>query len=974
MDLVFLSPNIHHGSAAQLWQGMTTQLNKDRLFIIAGGRIGAIRGAEALHNQLYGLVSPGNFQAGISWISALSGILSDQGVRKFHEPMNGIPWVAIGADLPGAPSITIDAYSGMVQLLSHMTEVHGCRRFAFIRGPENHGSAEDRYRAFVDFIRNRRLVWEEQRVLGPSDWTAGADVIRQALDEEALVPGRDFQALIGSSDLQSHEAAVLLRERGFEYPGDFLLCGFNNSPESRIGSPGLTTVHMPFEMIGAQALDLARNGGGSSRCISPGLIVRESCGCSTQAMTQAVAPDGWRNRKMAAALQNFEHALWHFSSLEDLSRILQEHLQEMGIDSAFVVKMADKTGAQAWTLLAGFLPGVMITGKQDFQAGLLLPPPLFSKLQEGKAWFILSLADKEAAHGHLLVQCGPETADLYEQIRISLTGALRNYSLLEQLRQARDQARKAEEVKSRFLIHAGAELQNPVRELLQLSMAFPEAVMPQFRKRLAVLHQLTEDLGDFSRSQVEDLAINPSVVDLRSLLGALYPGGHQLSPVPLVHVDACRLTQVLGGLSRLAGEVNQKPARVELCCQRQGLHLSLYFNQKGDIPTPLGESISQILYRHILMLHGGRLVIGDEDGKISAHLELPFPSFRGSIPVSCSGSIFLALTDGRSSQDGELSPCQDLVRQLGGELLVPSPEELFSILPSRLDGVFFDPDTADPRLWRSLMQLRNHPACAEAALLVFPGKNLPRSKESGTLWESLALQKGAIGAGPTVCIRTGDLHPEDLFPASEVDSLIIDRPADLSLIDPAQVPRVIIYLGIPGIPHDQLRSRKAWESVPIMIVARDFQSFGLVEDYLRDRIVFLHYGILSPEEYRRQLEGLHETGRLFSCQRTFMIQRAILYIDKHCSHTLTRGQIAKAVNASDDYFTRVFRREIGLSPWEYLTRLRMIRARSLLRSTGQPIQEVARRIGYDDQAYFCRVFRKTTGTSPSAYRRQGGST
>ena len=68
--------------------------------------------------------------------------------------------------------------------------------------------------------------------------------------------------------------------------------------------------------------------------------------------------------------------------------------------------------------------------------------------------------------------------------------------------------------------------------------------------------------------------------------------------------------------------------------------------------------------------------------------------------------------------------------------------------------------------------------------------------------------------------------------------------------------------------------------------------------------------------------------------------------------------------------SRIFRQELGLSPWEYLTRYRIRQARQLLRITNDSIADIALQVGFDDKAYFTRVFHRYTGCSPSIYRKR----
>jgi len=81
-----------------------------------------------------------------------------------------------------------------------------------------------------------------------------------------------------------------------------------------------------------------------------------------------------------------------------------------------------------------------------------------------------------------------------------------------------------------------------------------------------------------------------------------------------------------------------------------------------------------------------------------------------------------------------------------------------------------------------------------------------------------------------------------------------------------------------------------------------------------------------------------------------------------------RRDIAKAVGVSNNYLSLIFGQELGLSPWEYLNRFRIVRAQELLRGTEESVTAIAARTGFEDSAYFSRVFRKLVGQSPQHYR------
>ena len=101
------------------------------------------------------------------------------------------------------------------------------------------------------------------------------------------------------------------------------------------------------------------------------------------------------------------------------------------------------------------------------------------------------------------------------------------------------------------------------------------------------------------------------------------------------------------------------------------------------------------------------------------------------------------------------------------------------------------------------------------------------------------------------------------------------------------------------------------------------------------------------------------------------VRYALAYLEQHYRHRFSRWQVAQAAGVSEDHLGRLFHRELGLTLWEYLTRLRIQRAKERLASSDDSVQTVARAVGFHDRAYFSRVFRRLTGVAPHAYRDAG---
>ncbi|MEZ4282599.1 MAG: helix-turn-helix domain-containing protein [Myxococcota bacterium] len=100
------------------------------------------------------------------------------------------------------------------------------------------------------------------------------------------------------------------------------------------------------------------------------------------------------------------------------------------------------------------------------------------------------------------------------------------------------------------------------------------------------------------------------------------------------------------------------------------------------------------------------------------------------------------------------------------------------------------------------------------------------------------------------------------------------------------------------------------------------------------------------------------------------IARAEEWIHAHCREPIRFDALAQRLAMSPRNFIRRFGSATGLRPVEYLQKLRIRAARHDLEQADAGVEEIGRRVGYDDVAFFRRVFKRETGLTPSAYRKQ----
>lgn len=94
------------------------------------------------------------------------------------------------------------------------------------------------------------------------------------------------------------------------------------------------------------------------------------------------------------------------------------------------------------------------------------------------------------------------------------------------------------------------------------------------------------------------------------------------------------------------------------------------------------------------------------------------------------------------------------------------------------------------------------------------------------------------------------------------------------------------------------------------------------------------------------------------------------YIDAHYTEALTLQNIGDALHISPYYLSHVFKKAIGYSPMQYLSRRRIGEAQTLLLSTKLSVGQISELVGYDTQSYFNLQFTKQVGMAPGRYRQE----
>ncbi|MDR2631363.1 MAG: AraC family transcriptional regulator [Spirochaetaceae bacterium] len=127
----------------------------------------------------------------------------------------------------------------------------------------------------------------------------------------------------------------------------------------------------------------------------------------------------------------------------------------------------------------------------------------------------------------------------------------------------------------------------------------------------------------------------------------------------------------------------------------------------------------------------------------------------------------------------------------------------------------------------------------------------------------------------------------------------------------------------------------------------------------------------SSYTYRLCMTFLRETGKNRDIHRKQSFEELRFFLRGNLYRDIQVEEMADFMRMSRSHFTRIFSREMGMSPRSYLEDLRLKTAAEILFEAGTSIKETAARCGIYDVNYFCRRFKKHFGISPGKYKTQG---
>lgn len=148
--------------------------------------------------------------------------------------------------------------------------------------------------------------------------------------------------------------------------------------------------------------------------------------------------------------------------------------------------------------------------------------------------------------------------------------------------------------------------------------------------------------------------------------------------------------------------------------------------------------------------------------------------------------------------------------------------------------------------------------------------------------------------------------------------------------------------------------------IPVEACRTTLNELSQAED--EERLFFL------MREYMEHSLAAIEGARKSAIQG--IIDKANRYIRAHYAEQLSLDDVAREVNLSSFYFSRLYKRETGVNFSDKLAQVRIERAKELLNKEDLSVKEIAYLVGYQEPNYFSRIFKKLTGRTASEFKKE----
>ncbi len=238
-------------------------------------------------SNIFSLMNPEHFSGAVILKDSIQTEKAADMLEKRLKDNFNKPTVVIEKESDIFPSIYIDSYSAVFDIISHLITVHNCKDIAFVSGKKWHRHSKERLQAYRDAMEKAGLTVSENRIFYGDYWYQSGEVYaEQLLSQGETLP----DAIACANDQMAIGICKAFNAHGIRVPEDVRVVGYDSTYEGQTSPCSITSALLPSEDFGEYAFDfLMQKMKGmipDAFTLKPRLLLGESCGCHNSTMPE----------------------------------------------------------------------------------------------------------------------------------------------------------------------------------------------------------------------------------------------------------------------------------------------------------------------------------------------------------------------------------------------------------------------------------------------------------------------------------------------------------------------------------------------------------------------------------------------------------------------------------------------------------------------------------------------------------------